>query len=108
MVFFFRCVLEGPFWDIWSRPFSGKFPALDAWDLKQAFGTRGTGKNIKGTAHRVCYKELAVGIYGPASPVTVNRCKQGLRLLRGPAAKLDVPFQLGHPLLRHCIGEGLF
>jgi len=58
---------EGPFWDMWSRVFSQGTPqaaALTAWDLRQRFGKTAPGK-------RVCFRDLAVGIYGPASPVTV-------------------------------------
>jgi len=51
---------KGPFWDIWSRVFAGKRPPLTAWDLKTKY---------KGG--KVCYRDLALGIYGPASPITV-------------------------------------
>ena len=52
--------------DIGAQPYSDQYPALDAWDIAQKFG-----KNEKGRDHRVCFRELAVGIYGPAAPITV-------------------------------------
>ena len=62
---------EGPFWEMWRQAFSqgtGK-PVKTAWDLKNDFGAN--PKNVKGSQHRVCFKDLAVGIYGPAAPITV-------------------------------------
>eukprot|EP00981_Chlorochromonas_danica_P007801 scaffold1884_cov343-Ochromonas_danica.AAC.18 len=55
---------RGAFWDMWSRVYSHspEKPALTAWDLREKFS---------GTTKRVCFKELAVGIYGPAAPITV-------------------------------------
>jgi hypothetical protein len=50
--------------DIWSKPYSGPHPTLDAWDLRQKFGQ-------KRKDYRVCFKELAINIYGPAAPITV-------------------------------------
>jgi len=53
---------EGPFWSMWSKAFSsasGLRPARTSWDLKAHSG------------RRTCFRELAVGIYGPASPITV-------------------------------------
>lgn len=44
---------------MWSGPFHGNFPPLTAWDLRSHFGS----------SKRVCFKSLAVGIYGPASPI---------------------------------------
>ena len=52
---------KGPFWDMWSRVFAGRRPPLTAWDLKKRYGK----------SSRVCYRNLALGIYGPASPITV-------------------------------------
>lgn len=59
-------------------------PARTAHHLKQDFGTNsgknsasnpggdeGTRKGAGVIPHRVCFKDLAVGIYGPASPITV-------------------------------------
>ena len=57
---------EGPFWDMWSRVFSGSDPskrASTAWDLSR--GPFSTG--------RTCFRSLAVGIFGPASPITVAK-----------------------------------
>lgn len=61
---------KGPFWPMWEKVFSGvNTPALDAWDIKKKFGRDGANKNMpKG---KVCFKELAIGIYGPAAPITV-------------------------------------
>ncbi len=53
---------EGPFWDMWSRVFSHGHNALTAWDIKQQYGK---------TSGHVCFKQLAVGIYGPAAPTTI-------------------------------------
>ena len=59
----------GPFWELWSKAFSGGatgpgavggHPVLTAFDL----GARFAGK-------RVCFRDVAVGIYGPAAPITV-------------------------------------
>eukprot|EP00614_Pseudopedinella_elastica_P013743 CAMPEP_0172585074 /NCGR_PEP_ID=MMETSP1068-20121228/4546_1 /TAXON_ID=35684 /ORGANISM="Pseudopedinella elastica, Strain CCMP716" /LENGTH=568 /DNA_ID=CAMNT_0013379417 /DNA_START=188 /DNA_END=1895 /DNA_ORIENTATION=- len=52
---------KGPFWDMWSRVFAGRRAPLTAWDLKTKYGKQS----------RVCYRKLALGIYGPASPITV-------------------------------------
>lgn len=61
---------EGPFWEMWSKVFSsssGSLPAMTAWDIKKKF------KNIgnDGRSNKICFKDLAIGIYGPAAPVTV-------------------------------------
>lgn len=46
---------------------------MTAWDLKKRFGHSGTEKRT------ICYRKLIVGIYGPASPLTVcswnTKCK---------------------------------
>ena len=62
---------EGPFWEMWRQAFSqgSDKPVRTAWDLKNDFGAN--PKNSKGKEHRVCFKNLAVGIYGPAAPITV-------------------------------------
>jgi hypothetical protein len=52
--------------DIWAGPFSGSKPVLDAWGIRENFGRRAKGRN-----HRVCFRELAINIYGPAAPITV-------------------------------------
>ena len=62
---------EGPFWEMWKHAYSQgeNKPVRTAWDLKNDFGAN--KKNSKGMQHRVCFKNLAVGIYGPAAPITV-------------------------------------
>eukprot|EP00605_Chrysophyceae_sp_TOSAG23-4_P001995 GSChrysophyteH1.ASY1.ANO1.2209.1 assembled CDS len=50
---------EGPFWEIWSKAFSWGSGLID----------RDHSAGV--IPHRVCFKDLAVGIYGPASPITV-------------------------------------
>ena len=56
---------RGAFWSIWSKAFSsGQLPAINAWDIRHMYG-----KTMKGK--RVCFKELAISIYGPAAPITV-------------------------------------
>eukprot|EP01036_Dinobryon_divergens_P033044 gene33044-42754_t len=57
---------EGPFWEMWSKVYSSKtsdLPTLTAWDLKHRYPEQPRKK--------VCFKELAIGIYGPAAPITV-------------------------------------
>jgi hypothetical protein len=51
---------KGPFYDIWEKVFAGRHTPLTAWDLKTKYG-----------AKNLCFRKLAVGIYGPASPITV-------------------------------------
>ena len=54
---------KGPFWDLWGRVFFGGVPGrepLTAWDLKKRYA----GKTV-------CFKQLALGILGAASPITV-------------------------------------
>ena len=62
---------EGPFWEIWRQAYSqgADKPVRTAWYLKNDFGAN--PRNSKGSQHRVCFKDLAVGIYGPAAPITV-------------------------------------
>jgi hypothetical protein len=56
---------KGPFWDMFSRVFTNsKFPPLNAWDIKQKY-------SALPPSTKVCYRQLAFGIYGPASPITV-------------------------------------
>ena len=55
---------QGPFWEMWSKVFSSpKHQTLTAWDLRNIHG--------KDTNRRVCFKKLAINIYGPAAPITV-------------------------------------
>lgn len=54
---------------MWKKVYSsdnGQLPAMTAWDLKNKFRSIGNGKTNK-----ICFKKLAVGIYGPAAPITV-------------------------------------
>lgn len=61
---------------MWKDVFSHGFPVLTGWDLKTHFGAKSNGKKT----NYVCFRELAVGIYGPAAPTTLcNRdtpCKK--------------------------------
>lgn len=80
---------EGPFWDIWGTIFGRGYradnkihyqetvtkrtkigkPPMSSWDLRSHFGKTASGaSNIN---NRVCYKQLAVNIYGPAAPICV-------------------------------------
>ena len=43
---------------------------MSAWALRQRFGPK-PGSQRRDTTHRVCYRNVSVGIYGPASPITV-------------------------------------
>lgn len=76
---------EGPFWPIWAQAFSSKMSqklppedvrsrdlqgvqaggkVLTSWDISQNLLFNSPGK-------RTCFRDIAVGIYGPASPITV-------------------------------------
>ena len=49
---------------------------MTSWDLRYQFGnkqsTSNSGSNAaKGVNNRVCYRNLAMGIYGPAAPICV-------------------------------------
>ena len=52
----------GPFAAIWQEAFGFVHPALTAWDLRAKYG-----------AGRVCFDNLIVGIYGPASPFCIMK-----------------------------------
>ncbi len=52
----------GPFAAIWQEAFGFVHPALTAWDLRAKYGTG-----------RVCFDNLIVGIYGPASPFCIMK-----------------------------------
>lgn len=73
-IYFTDLYPEGPFWPIWEKVFSAgggiaAAPgAMSAWALKNRFGKQG---KQGGEEYRVCFKSLAVGIYGPAAPITV-------------------------------------
>jgi hypothetical protein len=91
---------QGPFWPMWSDVFSRGEPALTAWALRNKYGHKRSDANPPGqyqvvaavqvataapyslplthlaispraTAYPVCFRQLAVGIYGPAAPITV-------------------------------------
>ena len=58
---------------MWSKVFSqgnedvtvdGAMTAMTAWDLRQRFASTPKGKKI-------CFRDIAVGIFGPAAPMTV-------------------------------------
>jgi hypothetical protein len=67
-VFLMDLYPKGPFWEMWSEVYSHHHQTLTAWDLKQKFAnSRGSGQKKK----YICFKSLAVGIYGPAAPITV-------------------------------------
>jgi hypothetical protein len=51
---------RGPFWAMWSQVFAQGHPPKLAWDLARQYGDR-----------NVCFKQVAVGIYGPAAPTTL-------------------------------------
>lgn len=49
---------------MWSKVFAHGHQPVTAWDLKLKYADK--------TRARACFKNLAVGIYGPAAPMTVN------------------------------------
>jgi hypothetical protein len=53
---------------MWEKVFSDTYPALTAWDITSKYILNSNNKHHE---HRVCFRELAVGIYGPAAPITV-------------------------------------
>lgn len=67
----------GPFAAMWQEALGFVHPALSAWDLRAKYGTG-----------RVCFDNLVVGIYGPASPFCIikydTHC-EGSPLLRSYA-----------------------
>jgi hypothetical protein len=51
---------------MWREAFSHGYPTYTAWDLRSRFGAaKETGSDY------VCFRQLAVGIYGPAAPTTL-------------------------------------
>lgn len=61
--------LSFTFRDIWSEAFgTSQLPVLTVGDLRARYG-RSIGRGGGGT---VCFRSLAVGIYGPASPFTLH------------------------------------
>eukprot|EP01035_Chromulina_nebulosa_P019476 gene19476-25358_t len=57
---------EGPFWDMWSQVYGAGRPVMTAWDLKNKYED-----NKYDTNGRTCFDNIAIGIYGPAAPITV-------------------------------------
>ena len=51
---------------MWSKVFGYSHKPMTAWDLKKKV------QKQNGIDTRTCYKNLAIGIYGPAAPMTVN------------------------------------
>lgn len=51
--------------NMWKEVFSHDYPALTAFDLKTHYGVPA------GQSNYVCFRKLAVGIYGPAAPTTI-------------------------------------
>lgn len=66
---------EGPFWDMWKEVYASPTrPTMTAWALRNAYGQHTSNSNANaGLTHKrqVCFKNLAIGIYGPAAPITV-------------------------------------
>lgn len=58
---------------MWSKPFGLGHKPLTAWDLKKRFGHTGSERK------HICYRKLVVGIYGPASPLTVASWDTGCK-----------------------------
>jgi hypothetical protein len=61
--------MPSPHREMWSKVYSKgtaapRMEALTAWDLRLKYGAVPAGK-------KVCFRHLAVGIYGPAAPITV-------------------------------------
>ena len=57
---------RGPFWNLWDKVFASSDknrPTMTSWDLKLKYGGN-VNKNV-------CFRNLAIGIYGPAAPITV-------------------------------------
>ncbi len=80
---------------MWNSAFSKRTsaPVRTAFHLKQDYGTidgamQGKGSGKDGKEYRVCFKDLAIGIYGPAAPITVaswNTPCHNTALVRGYA-----------------------
>jgi hypothetical protein len=65
---------EGPFWDIWTKVYSSSFgddiakrKVITAWDLSQKYGP--ANKAGGSVNNRICFRQAAVGIFGPAAPI---------------------------------------
>lgn len=55
------------------KPFGVGHKPMTAWDLKKRFGHDGK------VARNTCYRKLIIGIYGPASPLTVASWDTGCK-----------------------------
>ena len=75
-------LFQGPFWEMWSEVYSQgtdahsttlapSMTAMTAWDLRNSYGQKKSTINTGKNQYQVCFKQLAIGIYGPAAPVTV-------------------------------------
>lgn len=62
--YWFDEILFDCYRSIWEKVFSGKYAVKDAWDIRARFG--------RSPRHRVCFRDLTVGIYGPAAPITIH------------------------------------
>mmetsp|Transcript_5557 Transcript_5557/g.15531 ORF Transcript_5557/g.15531 Transcript_5557/m.15531 type:complete len:399 (-) Transcript_5557:538-1734(-) len=51
---------KGPFWAVWEKVFGKGRPPLLAWDIREKYGDK-----------KVCFKNIAMGIYGPAATITL-------------------------------------
>jgi hypothetical protein len=49
----------GPFESVWKTVF-GPSPPMSAWDMRARWGKK-----------RVCFRRAVLGIFGPASPITI-------------------------------------
>ncbi|CAM9414867.1 unnamed protein product, partial [Hapterophycus canaliculatus] len=53
---------RGPFWAMWDKVFGAGAPTLTAWEVGQQYG-----------GGKVCFRDVTVGIFGPAAPTTLAR-----------------------------------
>jgi hypothetical protein len=58
---------------MWKKPFGLGYKTMTAWDLKKRFEHSSPGKK------NTCFRKLVVGIYGPASPLTVASWDTGCK-----------------------------
>eukprot|EP01038_Epipyxis_sp_PR26KG_P009752 gene9752-13119_t len=65
---------QGAFWDMWSKVYSSGLDAakaMTAWDLNKKYHNNNHNHDSMRIRKNVCFKELIIGIYGPAAPITV-------------------------------------
>lgn len=65
-VFLMDLYPRGPFWSMWSDVFSHGHDTMTSWDLKKKFSPKDDNKH-----NYICFKKVAMGIYGPAAPTTI-------------------------------------